>query len=104
MVFSIIVTTALVAYQRRVVRLTGSTAIRADSLHYAADIVTNIGVIVALALAMTVGWGLADPIIAMLIAGVIIHAAVRVGWGRDPAVDGPRVPGRRPRTHPPDRA
>ena len=81
MVFAIVVTTALVAYQRRVVRLTGSTAIRADALHYASDILTNVGVIAALALAMTVGWGLADPIIAIVIAGVIIHAAVRVGWG-----------------------
>ncbi|MDE0390965.1 MAG: cation diffusion facilitator family transporter [Rhodospirillales bacterium] len=81
MVFAIVVTTALVAYQRRVVRLTGSTAIRADSLHYASDILMNIGVIAALALAMTVGWGLADPIIAIAIAGVIVHAAVRVGWG-----------------------
>ena len=80
MVFAIIVTTALVAYQRRVVRLTGSTAIRADSLHYAADILMNVGVIAALALTMTVGWGLADPIIAIAIAGVIVHAAVRVGW------------------------
>ena len=80
MVFAIVVTTALVAYQRRVVRLTGSTAIRADSLHYASDILMNVGVIAALALAMTVGWGLADPIIAMVIAGVIIHAAARVGW------------------------
>ena len=80
MVFAIIVTTALVAYQRRVVRLTGSTAIRADALHYASDILMNVGVIAALALAMTVGWGLADPIIAMVIAGVIIHAAARVGW------------------------
>ena len=80
MVFAIIVTTALVAYQRRVVRLTGSTAIRADSLHYAADILMNVGVIAALVLAMTVGWGLADPIIAIAIAGVIVHAAVRVGW------------------------
>ena len=80
MVFAIIVTTALVAYQRRVVRLTGSTAIRADSLHYAADILMNVGVIAALALAMTVGWALADPIIAIAIAGVIVHAAVRVGW------------------------
>ena len=78
MVFAIFVTSALVAYQRRVVRLTGSTAIRADSLHYASDILMNIGVIAALALAMTVGWGLADPIIAIVIAGVIIHAAVRV--------------------------
>ena len=78
MVFAIIVTTALVIYQRRVVRLTGSTAIRADALHYASDILMNVGVIAALALAMTVGWGLADPIIAIAIAGVIIHAAVRV--------------------------
>ena len=79
MVFAIVVTTALVAYQRRVVRLTGSTAIRADALHYASDILMNVGVIAALALAMTVGWGLADPIIAIAIAGVIVHAAVRVG-------------------------
>ena len=78
MVFAIIVTTALVTYQRRVVRLTGSTAIRADALHYASDILMNIGVIAALALAMTVGWGLADPIIALVIVAVIIHAAVRV--------------------------
>ena len=78
MVFAIIVTTALVAYQRRAVRLTGSTAIRADALHYASDILMNIGVVAALALVMTVGWGLADPIIAIVIAGVIIHAAVRV--------------------------
>ena len=81
MVFAIFVTTALVAYQRRVVRLTGSTAIRADSLHYASDILMNIGVIAALALAMTVGWGLADPIIAIVIAGVIVHAAYRVARG-----------------------
>ena len=80
MIFAIVVTTALVAYQRRVVRLTGSTAIRADALHYASDILMNVGVIAALALAMTVGWGLADPIIAIAIAGVIVHAAVRVAW------------------------
>ena len=81
MVFATIVTTALVTYQRRVVQLTGSTAIRADALHYASDILMNIGVIAALALAMTVGWGLADPIIALVIAAVIIHAAVRVARG-----------------------
>lgn len=77
--FAILVTTLLVTYQRRVVRLTGSTAIRADSLHYTSDILMNVGVIAALALAMTLGWGLADPIIAIAIAGVIIHAAYRVG-------------------------
>ena len=77
--FAILVTAALVTYQRRVVRLTGSTAIKADSLHYASDILVDIGVILALVLAMTLGWGLADPIIALAIAGVILHAAFRVG-------------------------
>ena len=81
MVFAILVTAALVTYQRRVVRLTGSTAIKADSLHYASDILVDVGVIMALVLAMTLGWGLADPIIALLIAGVIIHAAYRVARG-----------------------
>ena len=76
--FAILVTAALVTYQRRVVRLTGSTAIKADSLHYASDILVDIGVILALVLAMTLGWGLADPIIALAIAGVILHAAFRV--------------------------
>ena len=79
--FAILVTSALVIYQRRVVRLTGSTAIKADSLHYASDILMNVGVIAALALAMTLGWQLADPIIALAIAGVIIHAAFRVALG-----------------------
>ena len=81
MVFAILVTAALVTYQRRVVRLTGSTAIKADSLHYATDILVDVGVIVALVLAMTLGWELADPIIALVIAGVIVHAAYRVVRG-----------------------
>ena len=81
MVFAIVVTSALVLYQRRVVRLTTSTAIKADSLHYASDLLMNIGVIAALALAMTLGWGLADPIIALAIAGVILHASYRVARG-----------------------
>ena len=81
MVFAIVVTAALVAYQRRVVRLTGSTAIKADSLHYASDILVNMGVIVALVLAVTLDWGLADPVIAIVIAGVIIHAAYQVARG-----------------------
>ena len=81
MVFAILVTAALVTYQRYVVRLTGSTAIKADSLHYATDILVDVGVIVALVLAMTLGWQLADPIIALAVAGFIIHAAVRVALG-----------------------
>lgn len=78
MVFAIVATFALVLYQRHVVRLTGSTAIKADSLHYASDVLVNGGVIVALILSATVGWTLADPIAAIAVAGVIIYSAVRI--------------------------
>jgi len=78
MVFSIAVTGALVAYQRSVVRRTNSLAIRADSLHYATDILVNAGVIVSLLLVMFLDWGAADPIVALIIAGFIIYSAFRI--------------------------
>ncbi len=78
MMISIAVTGALVAYQRSVVRRTDSLAIRADSVHYATDILVNSGVIVSLLLVMFLDWGAADPIIALVIAGFIIYSAFRI--------------------------
>src|SRR5262252_10931780 len=46
--FSIVVTLALVMFQRHVIRRSRSVAISADSLHYASDLVLNGGVIVSL--------------------------------------------------------
>lgn len=78
MAFSIIVTLLLVTYQRFVVRKTGSLAIRADSFHYATDILVNGGVILSLLLVMFLGWGMADPIVALIIASFIIYSAVKI--------------------------
>ena len=78
MIISIVVTGALVAYQRSVVRRTDSLAIRADSMHYATDILVNAGVIVSLLLVMFLDWGAADPIVALIIAGFIIYSAFRI--------------------------
>jgi ferrous-iron efflux pump FieF len=78
MVFSIAVTAALVAYQRAVARRTDSLAIRADSVHYATDILVNGGVIVSLLLVMFLDWGMADPIVALIIAGFILFSAARI--------------------------
>lgn len=77
MAFSIALTFGLVMFQRFVIRRTGSVAISADSLHYRADLLTNVGVIVALFLADRFSFGLADPIIAVGIAAYIAHGA----WG-----------------------
>jgi ferrous-iron efflux pump FieF len=74
---SIVFAVGLVLYQRYVVRRTGSIAIGADRMHYLGDIATNAGVILALTLVWTMGWQAADPIIAMLVAAVLIWSA----WG-----------------------
>ena len=49
-VMAILVTFALIAYQRRIVAQTGSVAIRADAVHYQSDLLLNLSVIAALAL------------------------------------------------------
>lgn len=79
MVFAIVVTIALVVFQRSVVRRTGSTAIRADSLHYSMDVMVNVSVIVSLLLATNVGWLWADPLFAIVIAGYIVRGAMSIG-------------------------
>jgi ferrous-iron efflux pump FieF len=79
MLFSIVVTFALTRFQAYVVKHTSSTAIQADALHYLADLLTNSGVIIALLLATQLGWHLADPIIALIIAGYIFWSALQIG-------------------------
>ncbi len=79
MVISIFMTGGLILYQRYVVNKTSSSAIAADSTHYLADLMTNIGVIFALVLTTTFGWKIADPIIGLLIAVYIIHGAFIMG-------------------------
>lgn len=74
MVFTVIVTIALVALQSYVIRRTGSAAIRADSLHYRTDVLTNSGVIVALILAQF-GWPGMDPLFAIATAVYILLSA-----------------------------
>ena len=73
--FSIVMTSGLVVYQRKTIRATGSLAISADSAHYAGDLLTNLGVIVALLLSSYLGWQLADPIIGLVIAAVLYRTA-----------------------------
>lgn len=78
MVFAALATLGLLAIQRHAIRLTGSTAVRADSLHYAADLLTYLSIIVALVLA---GMGVrgVDPLIAILIAIFIVYSAWQIG-------------------------
>ncbi|MBU3982751.1 MAG: cation diffusion facilitator family transporter [Proteobacteria bacterium] len=79
MVFSILATLILIAFQRYVIKQTNSTAIRADSLHYATDLLTNVCTIIALLLTRF-SWGqIMDPIFSMIIALIIFRSAWQIG-------------------------
>jgi len=80
MLISITVTLALVLYQRRVVKLTGSQVVKADSLHYVADLLTNSAVIAAFILSYGLDWYVADAVFALLIAAYIIYTAASMGY------------------------
>jgi ferrous-iron efflux pump FieF len=69
---SLLLTGALVAFQRFVAARTGSLAIGADAVHYKADLLTNIAVIVAIAANYYADWYLADPLLGLLIAVLIL--------------------------------
>ena len=75
MVVSIVLTLGLVAYQRYVINHSRSLAIKAESLHYASDLLMNLGVIVALVVTGLFGIPYVDPVIAIIIAAVLLNGA-----------------------------
>jgi len=78
MVFSIVVTLCLVAFQKYVVRKTGSVTISADSLHYTGDLLLNMSVIAALVLTTSFGMTWADPVFALAIALFLLWNASKI--------------------------
>ncbi len=78
MVFSIVLTLGLVAFQSYVVRQTGSVAITADSLHYKGDILIHGSVILSLFLSTSGGLGIADPLIGLAIAAYLLWSVWQI--------------------------
>jgi ferrous-iron efflux pump FieF len=79
MLVAIVVSVALVRRLRRVARETESLALRSDATHYASDIFTNSGALLALLIIVLTGWQQADPVISIMIAIYILWSAVSVG-------------------------
>ena len=77
MLLSLAMTALLLGYQRHVVKVTGSTAIRADSLHYRSDLLLNAGILLALVLA-GFGWERLDALFGIGIAFYILWSAVSI--------------------------
>lgn len=81
MVFAIIVTFALVAYQTYVVRRTRSLAIGADSLHYKGDVLIHGSVIVSLLASAYFGISYLDPLFGIGIAAYLLWNAWSIAAG-----------------------
>ena len=74
-VIAMAATFGLLAYQRYVIKKTGSVAIQTDHVHYQSDLLLNLSVIVALILDQMLGWRLADPLFGFAIAGWLLYGA-----------------------------
>jgi len=70
-------TFALLAWQRHVIRKTGSLAIKTDNVHYKSDLFLNLGVIAALVLDNYLGIAGADPLFGLGIAAWLAWGAWR---------------------------
>ncbi|MNV38449.1 Ferrous-iron efflux pump FieF [compost metagenome] len=76
-IFSLLLTAALLVLQQRVVRETGSNAVRADSLHYRSDMLLNGSILIALVLA-GFGWYQLDAWFGLAIAAYILWSAIQI--------------------------
>ena len=76
-VIAMVLTIALITYQRHVVKRTGSLAIGTDRLHYSSDLLLNGSVIAALALDQLLGLTGADAVFGLLIAAWLLWGAWR---------------------------
>ena len=74
-VIAMAATFGLLAYQRYVIKKTGSVAIQTDHIHYQSDLLLNLSVIAALILDQMLGWRLADPLFGFAIAGWLLYGA-----------------------------
>ncbi len=83
MAVSIVLTLALVWWQLRVARRTGSPVVAADSLHYLSDLLPNVGALAALAASAWLGLSDLDSLVGLGAAGLLLAGAFRVarrGW------------------------
>ncbi len=78
MVFSMVMTVFLIAFQTFVIRKTKSIAISADHMHYKGDLLMNLGVFAALALSYYSSWPYFDPIFASIIALSLLWGAFHI--------------------------
>jgi cation diffusion facilitator family transporter len=78
MVVSVVLTGALIFAQSALLRAASSVAVSADRLHYAADLASNLVVLVAIAAAAWLGWTAFDALGGLVVGAILLWGAVSV--------------------------
>ena len=75
MIFSLIITLALVIYLGKVATKTANMVIRADALHYKTDVLSNGAILLSLVVVYFTDWHLVDALMGVAIALYVIYSA-----------------------------
>ncbi|MEJ2201419.1 MAG: cation diffusion facilitator family transporter [Desulfuromonadaceae bacterium] len=78
LLLSTLVSWAITRYLRRVARETDSSALAADSLHFAMDVYSNLALLVGLILVSALDLPWLDPVLSLLVGLYIISEAVKL--------------------------
>jgi cation diffusion facilitator family transporter len=76
--FSLVANLAVSGYLYRQARITDSPALEGDAAHLRTDALTSAGVLVGLVLVEVTGIDILDPMTALLVAGAIVMAGIRI--------------------------
>lgn len=76
MLFSLFVTAILVLYLQKMSKQSGSLIIKADTVHYQVDLLSNGGIFIALIIMRFTGWPWVDPVIAVGVSLFVAKAAI----------------------------
>jgi cation diffusion facilitator family transporter len=68
----------MMRFVQKVANQTGSLALRSSAQHYAADIVTTGGVLIALVVTKLTRWPYADPVFALILSAWLIFIALKM--------------------------
>lgn len=80
MIVSLILTIGLIAFQYHVAKKTNSLAIKAESVHYTVDILTNASIIISLAAVKYFHWLWIDVATALVIAAYLMKNAAGLAY------------------------
>lgn len=77
---AMLVTLALVGFQRWVLHRAPSLAVEGDRLHYLSDLLTNAIVLIGLWGSSALGLPWLDPALGLLIGALVVRSALAIGW------------------------